>query len=546
MDKLTKLALLTVFATAAGCGGGGGGGDGGTPPPPPPPPPTPTTVVVSGTISFDSVPHTTASALDFNAISQKPARGIVVEAVTSAGAVLTSTTTDDTGAYALSVDSGMQMFVRAKAEMTDASGTTTVIDNTNSDALYVLDGATADTGSADSTRDLVATSGWGGSGYTGVRAAAPFAILDAVYDARETVLTVDPSAQLSALQINWSPNNVASGNGTAADLAAGLISTSFYSGNAIYLLGAENSDTDEYDRHVVAHEWGHYLQDYSSRDDSIGGQHTTADILDPRVAFSEGFGYAWAGIALGDPVTRDSFGNQQSLGFAIDVEANAYTNPGWYSEGSNQSIIYDLVDATDDGADTLTLGWGPVYDVLTSDVASTDVFTSIFTFATALKAVAPGNAAEIDALLAGQSIVADTVDDLGSTETNDAGLAETLPVYTVLTPGAGLSVEVCSNLPVDASTSAFNKLGPRRFVVFDVATAGNYNISAAGPNGSDPDFLVHRGGFVAIAQEVVNGLETLSSTLEVGRYVLSVYEFSNTTSNSPRGRTCFDVSVEPA
>ncbi|MGW8369996.1 MAG: hypothetical protein ACWGPN_15135, partial [Gammaproteobacteria bacterium] len=55
-----------------------------------------------------------------------------------------------------------------------------VIDN-NAKPLYVLDGSSFNSGTQDWVVNLNADSGWGGNNYTGLRAAAPFAILDAVY-----------------------------------------------------------------------------------------------------------------------------------------------------------------------------------------------------------------------------------------------------------------------------------------------------------------------------------------------------------------------------
>ena len=84
----------------------------------------------------------------------------------------------------------------------------------------------------------------------------------------------------------------------------------FFSGSGnqhIALLADLTEDTDEFDQHVIAHEFGHYIEFNFSRADNIGGAHGLGDKLDPRVAFGEGFGYAFAAIVLNDPVARDSF-----------------------------------------------------------------------------------------------------------------------------------------------------------------------------------------------------------------------------------------------
>src|SRR5690606_9356664 len=106
--------------------------------------------------------------------------------------------------------------------------------------------------------------------------------------------------------------------------------------DAIYLLGAEGKDTDEYDRHVIAHEWGHYFEHNFSRSDSIGGPHTRHDQLDMRVAFGEGFGNALSAMITGSSVYRDVVGPNQAHSFQFDVEGplpfDGNDNPGWYSE----------------------------------------------------------------------------------------------------------------------------------------------------------------------------------------------------------------------
>jgi hypothetical protein len=60
--------------------------------------------------------------------------------------------------------------------------------------------------------------------------------------------------------------------GGVIDLPQASIGSTFFinrsTGKEIYVLGAENVDTDEFDDSVIAHEWGHYYQSSFSRDDS--------------------------------------------------------------------------------------------------------------------------------------------------------------------------------------------------------------------------------------------------------------------------------------
>ena len=241
-------------------------------------------------------------------------------------------------------------------------------------------------GSADSTRNLNAPSGWGGSSYTGTRAAGPFAILDVAYTSVQTLVAADAAINMPAMQFFWSINNrPAQGNVSDGDIGTSLF-TIVGGVPTVMILGAADTDTDEYDTHVVAHEFGHYFENSLSRSDSIGGSHGSGDRLDMRVAMGEGFGYAFAGIMMQDPNARDSSGAGQSTGFNIDVEENNTTNPGWFSEASVQSIIYDIYDSAVDSNDVIAAGFQPIYDTLTSAAyKNNDQMMSIYPFIDIIK-----------------------------------------------------------------------------------------------------------------------------------------------------------------
>ncbi len=71
--------------------------------------------------------------------------------------------------------------------------------------------------------DLHADSGWGGGGYSGVRQAAPFAILDSIYQAMKKVRDADSSAVFPKLKANWSIYNVPAGQGVNMSLEVVLL-----------------------------------------------------------------------------------------------------------------------------------------------------------------------------------------------------------------------------------------------------------------------------------------------------------------------------------
>jgi hypothetical protein len=449
------------------------------------------------------------------------------------------------------------MFVRMKAELRRSGGPSwlvTVRDNTANDALYAVDTGAFNSGAAALRRDVHAGSGWNGAGYGATRAAAPISILDAAWQAMQLVLDAEPGIAFPELKMYWSTRNVpcsegAGGfcDGTAAARARGEIGTSFYAaigsqGASIYVLGSADSDSDEFDQHVLAHEWGHYYQDNFSRDDSLGGPHSLNERLDLRVAFSEGWGNAFAGMVKGDPLYRDSFGSLQRSDFSIDVERNAVTFPGWFSEASVQSIFYDLFDAASDGVDTVSLGFGPIHAAMRGPIRTSPSFTSIYALVNALRAAQPGQADAISALSTGQLILT-APDDFGSGETNAGGDARNLPIFPVMTNGA--TRPICSNLPTGGTAAMYNKLGNRRFLRFTLTVSSTVAIAARnGRSGTDPDIVLYAAGVErGRAEEETSGTEILTLPLPAGTYVAEVYEYSNIQGTAPRGSECFDVTL---
>jgi hypothetical protein len=386
------------------------------------------------------------------------------------------------------------------------------------------------------------------------------------------VLTREPELAFQPLDVFWSVNNTAT-VGEPQDIDSGEIGTSFYrSDNKLFLLGMEDVDTEEFDRHVIVHEWGHFFEDSLSRSDSIGGAHAIGDRLDMRVAFGEGFATAFSGMALESAQYCDTLGPAQAGGFGIDIEGQAAGTPGWYNEISIMKLIYDLWDTDVDGADTDSLGFGPIHAVLRGAQATTPAFTSIFSFAEALKAENPVHEPFIDALLQSVDIMAPGINAYGEGETNDAedGAQDVLPVYATVVPGGG-AVNICSSNQFDPNVEG-NKLSEHRFLRMEIGTEARYTFSVVTEteipwpddpeddrDQSDPDILIFRNGVVQ--NQVVDGdiqglsgeaneeIFTTPDALPVGDYVMTLVEFRYQDEESPEdfpARVCFDVTVTQA
>ena len=493
MLKLLQVALLA--ATFAACSSGSSP----PPSPPPPPPPPPPVGTVSGVVQYQFPPAVNnCNGLDFASLEVRPIRQATVQLIDSNSlAVLDSTVSDDSGNYSLAVNPQTDVFVRVRAELKnpvpswDVEVRNNVIDpmEPNPPALanrpiYVMDSAVFNSGEQGQVQDLTAETGWDGSSYTGVRAAAPFSILDAIYSAMTLITSVDPNASFVALDAFWSPANTSTqGAGTFDErVDSGELGTSFYSGNRLFLLGKDGDDTEEFDAHVIVHEWGHYFEDNFSRSDSIGGAHGIGDLLDMRVAFGEGFATALSGMALNNPSYCDTLwnGGGNLTGFEIDIESEAGGTAGWFNEISVMKLIYDLWDTGIDGADDSSIGFGPIYTVMTGAQTVTPAFTSIFSFATDLKQSL--NALDntfVEALLTEQNIVSN-IDIHGTTETNSGGPGmpdDVLPVYTNL--ALGVTTQICTNSQFDSGRDG-NKLSEHRFLRLSLAvpTAVTFTMTA--------------------------------------------------------------------
>jgi len=516
MQHTLRVWALALAVVLAGCGGGGGGGGSGGP-----------ATTLSGNVSYDGVPNTNG-ALNYSATISKPVRGAGVDVVNTAnGAVLASTTTDDNGNYSVQAPGQTFVTVRVRAQLARGgpgpNWDVTVRDNTQANALYSMESPSFSTGGGV-TRDLHAPSGWGGSGYTGARVAGPFAILDTVYTAMNKVLSVAPSAAFPSLRVFWSVNNVPA---DGSDAAGQIGTTSFRSSSAgasIYVLGAEGVDTDEYDESVVAHEWGHYYQNAFSRDDSPGGPHDIDELLDQRLAFSEGWGNAWSGIALARRNYTDSVGPGQGRGVDMDLSAGAAAPQGWFREASVQSILWNL---------NRRFGFAGIHAAMSGGLRTTPTVTTIHAFAAAYAAATPGAQADLASLLVGQGISGALNDPWATQETNTQGVPGMPPIYLPVTaPG---TVPGC--VTVTSVNGQDNKLGSFAYLRVAVPTARVYQISVTGPGGSDPDIYVYAGG--RLAASIGLGItETTSVGLPAGDVVLALNDANNTSPN-----TCLQVTI---
>jgi len=544
-------------------------------------------VTVAGIVSFEfALPKFNCRGLNLDNPEVRPIRGVTVQLLDVLNSTVLGTTTSGAdGSYSFSnIDASLDVLVRVRAELKSngpAAWDVEVRDNVDTSAsppplasrpLYVVDFPQFNTGVANVVNDpFIATTGWSGDSYTGPRMAAPFAILDAIMDGMEMITAVDPTVTFAPLDAFWSVNNKPV---SPTDIDNGELGTSFYSSgiDSLFLLGDAATDTEEFDDHVSMHEWGHYFEDNFSRSDSTGGSHGIGQTIDPRLAFGEGFATALAAIALQNPQYCDTSAPMESGGFPIDTEGEDRGNQGYYNEMSVATLLYDLWDTANDGTDNGSIGFGPIYDVMTGPQATTEAFTSLFTFATALRnSVQAADLAFVDSQLVRENLDLVALNIYGDGQTTvPAGSRDVLPVYTVL-PTDGSLINICTNSDFDSRRDG-NKMSEHRFLKFTTSGNSTYNISVtampvpppttdtqpdppADPivirDRSDPDVFIWRNGqLVAFGNSGADDAEvfTTQQSLPAGSYVMDLQEWrysdDDASSDYPE-QVCFNVTMAP-
>jgi hypothetical protein len=482
-------------------------------------------VLVSGTVRFSRVLHSTSPpyGLNYGNPVLQPARGVIVNALSVASqAVLATGVTSASGAYSFTVPANTNITIQVVARMQRDNSQplprwdVRVQDGTSGISPYTFTGVQFNSNA--STQNIDIPTGIASNGVAaGVRASGPFAVLDTIYTAMQTVVAAAPAAEFPQLYVDWGTQT----EGTHFTTSGG---------QHIALLSDLTEDADEFDQHTIAHEFGHYIERNFSRSDNIGGRHGLGEKLDMRVAFGEGFGYAFAAIVLNDPVALDSF---VSGGVQIASRFNMETNPAgsagcWCSESSVFSILWDLYDSIPDGSDNISLGFPPIWDVLVNAQRATPAVTSIFSFITALKAAQPLFAGSINTLVSAQNTNSAAIDAFATSESFLPFAGMTLPLIPAITSG-GAPVIVRS---IDDG-GHYNKAGNRSLLRFTPTSSGNVTVSLSTSNTAadrDPDFLVWSGRTIVARGEEGSSEHPEVETFPVTAgqtYIIDAYDCAN-------------------
>jgi hypothetical protein len=462
---------------------------------------------ISGLAFYQKI-DVTDSGLDLNRPVMVPIRSARVELYSrSSQTVVAVSQTDARGNFSVPAPFDPNLTIRVMSRLRTSD--LRVADNTNGGQFYVL--AIDVDGRVPRSDVLIADFS---------RISGAFNILEVLQRANDTVKSGDPNIVPPALPIFWSTRN-RKGTG-AINIGQGLIGTTNFnvSTNTAYVLGDRSDDSDEFDDAVIAHEYAHLLAAKFSRDDSQGGPHSVGDMLDPRLAWSEGWANFFSAAVRNDPVWRDSIGPNGSGVIRRDLEINVPANdkPGYWSEASTDTLLWDLFDDRNDPADDVQYPFSEIWAAFTELRDERFVYLPYF-----LEHFINRNPSSADAL---RVMVQSRSIDFQPNERPSV----TNPFPTPMNPGGVVTGIVDSlttrrtNLVTSAHFYSFTTTGGAASIRLDITGVG----TGGNPNANDLDlFLMDANGRVVDKSDSgLNGQsERIASRLPAGAYVVEIRSY---------------------
>src|SRR5215813_13320099 len=471
------------------------------------------TQMVSGQAFYQKIDVTDAG-LDLSHPVMVPIRNARIEVFSrSSQSVVAVSETDSLGRFSAPVPFDPNLTVRVISRL--RSSDLRVADNTNRNQLYAI---AADFDGREAHFDLLLADT--------ARLSGAFNILETIQRANDTLTTTaDPNIVPPAPTVYWSTRNWA-GRGNI-NYAQGLIGTTTFNvgNNTAVVLGDRNdhgneSDSDEFDDAVILHEYAHLLAVKFSRDDSPGGNHMLGDMLDPRVAWSEGWANFFSSVVRNDPIWRDSRGpnGQNILRYELKTKVPIGARPGYWSEASVDTILWDLYDDHDDGADDVQYPFAEIWNAFTELRYKRFVYLPYF-----LESFLNHNPSAADAV---RNIVqARSIDFQPNVRPSVA-----YPFPTPITVGSSASGFVDSlttrrsNLAGSSHFYTFTTTGGAASIRMDITGLG----PAGNPNANDLDLILMdvNGRIIERSENGFNGQsERVSLKIPEGTYVVEIRSY---------------------
>lgn len=309
-----------------------------------------------------------SSTSSTHAATNLPIRRAEVRVTDAAGGVVQCAETSNTGTFSFVLPQGSTTYtVSINSRSNNSYLVASVLNQPEQNLFYSLQTTVTPTGATAALGTLTATA-------TGDVISGAFNILDQLLLANEFLRTyVGTCVVCGNTTFTTAPKVVAYWTkGFNPNSYFGSTSgLSFYlpGYSRLYILGGQNgdvnsSDTDHFDNSVIIHEYGHFLEDSMFQSDSPGGSHNGDKVIDPRLAWSEGWGNFFQAAVRNQALYIDTLGNDDGsthLIYYANLETASSGNDlptaqgeGNFREFSVTRMLWDAIDANADTANAAT------------------------------------------------------------------------------------------------------------------------------------------------------------------------------------------------
>jgi hypothetical protein len=285
-----------------------------------------------------------------------PVRGAIAAVEAVGGGQLAQGVTDESGEVSLMVPSAGVMQLQLSAQCRDGGGQFRVVNRTFQQFSVVSASVTVNTDTTSDLIEVVAPYKNGNSRSVG----GAFNIFDVIHTSVQLTGQYVTITSAPMLTVVW---EVGSTNGT------------YYSSGIspqIYLYGI-TTDTDEYDDAIIAHEFGHYVADHFSVDDSPGGSHALNVEYGLTLTWSEGFAHYLSSLVRDTPQHLDTYGDVDFLSFNlenVDISTESMSGISVPIGAANEMrvacALWDITDAI--GDDPIDAKMGDFWIIFSQDL----------------------------------------------------------------------------------------------------------------------------------------------------------------------------------
>ena len=354
-------------------------------------------VTITGTAAFQwrqTFGNLIVGGLGSIEATTKPIRRAEVRAKNEAGTVIQCGETDNSGNFSLDLPGSTGTYtIEVNSRANNDYAKVSVLNKPEFNQFYTIT-TTVSSDSSTSVGTMTAPATTSANVIAGA-----FNILDQIVEANaylKTNVGTGTCSGMGCTELNVAPKVnaywVAGFNpGSYVGTSSGL---SFYlpGYSRLFILGGINgntttSDTDHFDNSIILHEFGHFLEDQVFKSDSPGGSHDGQSVIDPRLAWSEGWGNFFQAAVRNSADYVDSSGNTDgstSLIFDADIEDNTnntYDDPkpggsdlgkgygtngeGNFREFAVSRVLWDSIDTVND-SESITGGFAELWSVVTN------------------------------------------------------------------------------------------------------------------------------------------------------------------------------------